>query len=150
MKKAVFIMAVIMAVMAAALALFALSIPIVNDRVAVKTAESVKNIELPDNTEYIETFSEAAKLVGNGNGMQYLGGILIKSGLSLDELQRYYAQFAENEWEYIVERQTGQEIGFVEHGSVRLSAEIEDDTYFIVYSWGSNDSVFSILDIRGH
>lgn len=71
MKKAVFIMAVIMAVMAAALALFALSIPIVNDRVAVKTAESVKNIELPDNTEYIETFSEAAKLVGNGNGMQY-------------------------------------------------------------------------------
>ena len=88
MKKAVFIMAVIMAVMAAALVLFALSIPIVNDRVAVKTAESVKNIELPDNTEYIETFSEAAKLVGNGNGMQYLGGILIKSGLSLDELQR--------------------------------------------------------------
>ncbi len=110
----------------------------------------MKNIELPDNTEYIETFSEAAKLVGNGNGMQYLGGILIKSGLSLDELQRYYAQFAENEWEYIVERQTGQEIGFVEHGSVRLSAEIEDDTYFIVYSWGSNNSVFSILDIRGH
>lgn len=126
---------------------FLVSIPIVNDRAAKRTAESIKDIELPEHTEYVETFSEAGKLVGNGNGMQYLGGILIKSDLLLADLQAYYGQ---KDGSCIVEAQSGKKIRFIEHGEVTLSADIAGDTYFIVYAWGSNDSFFGELDIRGH
>lgn len=129
---------------------FTISIPIINDGIAHKTAQHIERIPLPPNTELVETFSAAGKLVGNGNGMQYLGGLLVKCELSLEDLQSYYSQYAESEWECIVERQTSKSIQFIEHGSVFLNADIEGDDYYIVYSWGDNTSLFSELDIRGH
>jgi len=130
-----------------ALLVFMIAVPAVNDRAAAGTAERVLEIELPEATEYIESFSKAGKLVGNGNGMQYLGGILIRSGLTLEALRAYYAQ---SEWECVVERQAGREIPFVEHGTLTLSAKPDGDGYFIVYSWGSAPSLFRELDLRGH
>jgi len=129
---------------------FMISIPIVNDNTANRTAKSVKEIELPNDTEYIESFSKAGKLVGNGNGMQYLGGILIKSNLSLEELQAHYSKYAKSEWEYIVEKKSDKEVRVVEHGSVLLKSDINDDNYYIVYSWGDEYSIYSQLDLRGH
>lgn len=129
---------------------FMISAPIVNDGIADKTAESVKEIELPNDTEYIESFSKAGKLTGNGNGMQYLGGILIKSELSLEELQSYYSQYAKNDWEFMVENQADNRIAFIEHGTVSLNSKINSDNFYIVYSWGSNDSIYREFDIRGH
>lgn len=58
---------------------------------------------LPEQTELIEAISKAGKLTGNGNGMQYFGAILIKSELSLEELETYYSDYRSNEWEYLVE-----------------------------------------------
>ncbi len=129
---------------------FVVSIPIVNDFIANKMAKSIKAIKLPDNTQYIETFSKAGKLIGSGNGMQYLGGILVKSELPLQDLQTYYSQYAKNDWECIVENQTDKNISFVEHGTVSLNTDISGDTYYVVYSWGDNDSIYSELDLRGH
>ena len=34
----------------------------------------------------IESLSEAGRLTGNGNGLQYFGAVLIRSELSLEEL----------------------------------------------------------------
>ena len=136
-----------------AIIIFIASIQISNDGVAVKTAKGVKAIKLPDSTEYVEMFSEAGKLTGCGNGMQYLGGILIKSELSLEDLQSYYSDYAQNEWECIVERQTDKNIRVVEHGTVSLNTDINSENFYIVYSWGENNSIystFSTLDIRGH
>ncbi len=133
-----------------AVSVFIIAIPIANDRAAAKTAERVLEIELPEATEYVESFSKAGKLVGNGNGMQYLGGILIHSRLTLEELQAYYAPYAKSEWDCVVERQTGREIQFVEHGTVSLRTKPDGDGYFIVYSWGSGPSLFQELDLRGH
>ncbi len=62
--------------------------PIVNDNIAKKTANKLADLPLPNNTEFIEMVYIAGKLVGNGNGMQYFGAILIKSELSLEELKR--------------------------------------------------------------
>ena len=121
-----------------------------NDGVARKTAEKIKGTDIPKTLEYIESFSAAGKLVGNGNGMQYFGGILIKSELSLEKLKAYYSRFAQNEWEYIVEKQTGRNIPVIEHGVLTLNTDIQGDKYYIVYSWGSNDTVFDKLDIRGN
>lgn len=133
-----------------ALLLFLVSIPIQNDRQAVAIAKDLRQIPLPEKTEYIERVSRAGKLTGNGNGMQYLGAILLKSELSLEQLSAYYDTYAEYEWEYMVERQHGQELQMVEHDIVSFDTEITGDTYYVVYSWGEGDGFFSHLDLRGH
>ena len=128
-----------------------ISIPLVNDHVAKNTAKVIEKIELPEHTEYMESFWKAGKLVGNGNGMQYLGGILIKSELSIDELRTYYTRYANEEWECIVEEQAGTGIQLIEHGNLSLDTNVMGDGYYIVYSWGHNDFVFfSEFDLRGH
>ena len=127
-----------------------ISIPLVNDYIAKKTAKGIEKIELPVHTEYMETFWKAGKLIGNGNGMQYLGGILIKSELSIDELQNYYSQYANEKWECIVEKQAGKSIQWIEHGTLSLDSNVSGENYYIVYSWGRNDLIFSEFDLRGH
>ena len=124
--------------------------PIVNDTVAKKTANELAHFPLPGSTELIEPIYKAGKLVGNGNGMQYFGAILIKSELSLDELKEYYSEFANSEWKCIVENQTNKDIGMIEHTKLTFKADIEGNNYYIVYSWGNNNTIFHELDIRGH
>ena len=124
--------------------------PIVNDTVAKKTANELTHFPLPSNTELIESIYKAGKLVGNGNGMQYFGAILIKSELSLDQLKEYYSEFADSEWKCMVENQTNTDIGIIEHAKLAFKADIEGNNYYIVYSWGNNNTIFHELDIRGH
>lgn len=119
--------------------------PVVNDNVAKKTAKELSDLPLPQNTEYIETVSKAGKLVGNGNGMQYFGAILIKSELPLNELEEYYS--SKIQW-CEVKKQTTSEIAFI-HGDPAFKTEINGDNYYIVYSWGNNSGLFHELDIRG-
>ena len=124
--------------------------PIVNDNMAKKTANELVDLPLPDNTELIESIHKAGKLVGNGNGMQYFGAILIKSELSLDELKEYYLEFADSEWKCIVENQINTDVGIIEHTRLTFKTDIEGNNYYIVYSWGDNNTIFHELDIRGH
>lgn len=98
----------------------------------------------------IESLSQAGKLTGNGNGMQYFGAILIKSELSLEELDAYYSRYRSNEWECLVKIQEGQSIEGIDHGTLQFAEEIKDRGYYIVYSWGSGNSLLDELDIRGH
>ena len=129
---------------------FLIAAPVVNSNVAKKTAKELVNLPLPENTEYIEAIYKAGKLVGNGNGMQYFGAILIRSELSLEELKEYYSAFAEHEWECVVEEQTGQEIKFIEHTRLTFKTEIDEDRYYIVNSWGDNNTIFHEFNIRGN
>ena len=103
--------------------------PMVNDHKAKKTADKLADLPLPDKTEYIEQAYKAGKLVGNGNGMQYFGAVLIKSELSAEELQEYYLRFATNDEDCV---------------------DILGDNYYMVYSWGDNPTIFHSFDIRGH
>ena len=124
--------------------------PVVNDHASKKTADGLARLPLPAHTELVETVHRSGKLSGNGNGMQYFGAILIKSGLSLEELREYYSDFAEHEWECVVEKQTDGNIRAVEHGKLIFMTDIEGDDYYIVYSWGSNHTIFHELDLSGH
>ena len=63
-----------------------ISIPLINNHTAYKVEKALCEIPLPEETELIESLSQAGKLMGNGNGMQYFGAILIRSDLSLEEL----------------------------------------------------------------
>lgn len=117
--------------------------PVVNNNTARKTANELLDIPLPDDTEFIETVYKAGKLVGNGNGMQYFGAILIKSELSLEELKEYYLSFSENEWECIVENQTGTDIKVIEHGRLTFKTDIEG-IIIILYIHGEKMTPFFV------
>ena len=66
-------------------------ITVVNDNTAADLEKTLVSLPLPENTVFVESLSKAGKLVGNGNGMQYYGAMLISSELSLKELKEYYA-----------------------------------------------------------
>ena len=68
-----------------------ISLPLINNHTAYKVEKALCEIPLPEETELIESLSQAGKLTGNGNGMQYFGAILIRSELSLEELDAYYS-----------------------------------------------------------
>ncbi len=125
-------------------------IPIINDYCAYQVEKELCSIPLPKETELIESLSKSGKLTGNGNGMQYLGAILIKSDLSIEELEIYYSSYRNNEWEYLVDIQEGQEIEVVDHSTLQFAEQIESKGYYIVYSWGDGNSLLKEIDIRGH
>lgn len=126
--------------------------PFVNDNVAKKTADELVDLPLPNNTEFIESIYEAGKLVGNGNGMQYFGAILIKSALSLEELKEYYLGFADNDWTCVVENQINTDVAIRDGRipSLTFKTDIDGDNYYIVYSWGNNNTIFHEFDMRGN
>lgn len=124
--------------------------PVINDSSAEKVSEKLADTPLPEKTEFVEQISQAGKLVGNGNGMQFFGAILIKSELSLEELDKYYADYRTNEWEYLVKVQEGKSIDIIDHGSLQFETEVKDSGYYIVYSWGEGNELFEGFDLRGH
>jgi len=129
--------------------LYLLSCPIVNDYQAEQVRKGLCSLPLPEKTELVDSVSQAGKLVGCGNGMQFFGAILIKSELSVDELNTYYSDFREQEC--MVQVQKTQEIDFIEHVTLQFSAKMEtEEEYYIVYSWGDGISPFRELDLRGH
>lgn len=144
MKKAV-IPIVLIAVL---LVGFIVSVPLVNNHSAKEVERRLVSTALPDNTEIVESLSKAGKLVGNGNGMQYFGAMLIKSELGLEELEAYYSEIISGS---AVREQKSRDIEIIEHGALSFEAEISDtEGYFIVYLFGSGKKPFSELDIRGH
>lgn len=133
-------------------AAFCVSVPVANDLHAKRVADELSALPLPENTRIAEKMSAAGKLWGNGNGTQYMGAILIESGLSLDELETFYSKSG---IEYCsVSRQNEKEITVTEHGKHSFSTEISSDDFYIVYALGKHDNfiiqLFSELDLRGH
>ena len=130
---------------------FCVSIPMVNDLHAKKVTDELSALPLPENTRIAEKKSVAAKLWGNGNGMQYMGALLIESTLPLEELEKFYSERVEY---CSVDRQVGQEITVTDRGNYSFNTEINSDNYYIVYALGKDDNfiiqLYSELDLRGH
>lgn len=130
---------------------FCVSVPVVNDLHAKKVADGLSDLPLPENTRIAEKTSAAGKLWGNGNGMQYMGALLIESALSLEELETFYS---ESGTDCSVSRQSGKEITVTDHGKLGFKTEINSDNYYIVYASEKHDSfiiqLYSELDLRGH
>lgn len=154
MKKIRKILAILLVTFCVAISLFIFTVifisPVVNDSYAKKTAKTIRSIELPKDTEYVEMFSKSGKLIGNGNGIQYFGGILVKSNLSLEELQDYYSDKVEKKLDCFVERQTGSELNCLEHYNIKLKEDITGEGYYIVCAWGDYNNFFTNFDLRGN
>ena len=120
--------------------LFLISIPRVNDHIAKHTMTELAQVPMPEQTKCIEKVSAAGKLSGNGNGMQYLGALLVKSNLYLKDLK----------WYCDVERQKGQSLRASEHVELGFKHTVKGKNYYVVYAWGDYDGIYSELDLRGH
>ena len=127
-----------------------IAIPVSSNIVAKETAKTIVELPVPEKTVYMESVSLAGKLVGNGNGMQYFGAILITSELSLDQLSKYYKGYSNQISDIFVEKQKEQKIQVVEHQNLSFKTDIESDHFYIVYAWGSNNGLFDELDLRGN
>lgn len=130
--------------------LFFISCLIVNNISAKRIIADIESIPLPQNTYAVESFSHAGKLVGNGNGMQFFGAILIESDLSLEELEKHYSLYRETLWDYVVEVQDTRNIDIIEHGTFSFKTDVSNGSFYIVYSWGDGISPFQDFDLRGH
>lgn len=129
---------------------FEISIPLVNNYIAARVANRLKNIPLPEETEYVESISQAGKLVGNGNGMQYFGCILVRSELNEEELQAYYAGHMDEDMGCGVEVQSEQMISFIDHRQPMFRTEIQGEKYFIIYTFVDGPGGILDFDLRGH
>ena len=144
---------VTMVFVAVVLLLFAVGIPIANNAIALGVENDLKDIPLPENTALVESTSKAGKMVGNGNGMQYFGAILLKSDLSLEELDAYYQTYRSGSFDCLIAEQVSNDILVVEHGDLAFRHDEYGVGYYIVYTWGSAPNWardWLDTDLRGH
>lgn len=120
-------------------------ITVVNDNTAAGVERELVSLPLPDETVFVESLSRAGKLVGNGNGMQYYGAMLISSELSLDELQEHYGEYDCEVYQIDYPRID------IDHADLRFKTEPFPDNAYRVEKWGESPSwFFAEFDIRGH
>ena len=67
-------------------------ITLTNDSIARRVEDELTAYPLPRETELVGSVSAAGHLVGNGNGMQYMGAVLVVSSLTEEELTAYYSE----------------------------------------------------------
>ena len=71
--------------------IFAISVMFTNDIIANRPEKELLNFALPKKTYVVESNSVAGKLYGNGNGMQYIGQLLVTTELTEEELYDHYS-----------------------------------------------------------
>ena len=127
-----------------------IGIVITNDCVANRIEKNLQAYELPANTVLVDSLSVAEKLVGNGNGMQYMGCLLVESELSQEELEAHYRAA----FDFIeVHELAGAQLDFIRpsYSFAGFSPE-EGKTYYAVACFDTSGKLPDILDfdIRGH
>ena len=154
MKKLILLLtAILLLAFFLILIIIAIVIPVGNNIIASRTASELVDLPLPEKTELIDYTSKAGKLTVNGNGMQYFGAIVIKSELSIIELENFYSEHRSNEYQFILAEQNGARIEIIDHGKLffdKLKSINDFSGYYIVYTWGSNNGYFWDFDLRGH
>ena len=133
------------AALIALIVLFELGIMGVNNVIAHNTLSELMKIPLPEKTDVVDTVYVAGKLLGNGNGMQYFGAALLKSDLTIEELERYY----DIPNQQFVEKYGDEEYSVVKY--FQFDKEISGGNYYVVYRLGStNSELLYMWDLRGH
>ena len=142
---------IVLGVIAALLIAVPVSVPIVNDVAARDVERRLVDLPVPEGAERIDSMAQAGRIVGNGNGMQYMGALLIRTGNSAAELQRFYsAQGPAADLSITVTPADDLEReGF--HGAEEFLAQPGERGTFVVHAWGkAPDQIFATLDLRGH
>ena len=134
-EKILFIILVVVLVVILLPILSQFAIVVTNNAIAANIQKRLVQYELPPNTELVKFGSKAGKLTGSGNGMQYMGTILVDSELSSEELKEYY----EKDFDFI-----------------EVEKKAEGDSCYSIICWDSNRSENKFIsfildmDLRGH
>ncbi len=132
-----------------------IGIIITNNSVAASIKQDLVAYEVPEETELVDSMSKAGKLNGNGNGMQYMGAILVKSALSREEIEDYYS----SKFDFIEVRKQDTTVLYFDLGSYSFKglSETENGSYYSIICWDDNRAEygdfingFLDLDLRGH
>ncbi len=130
---------------------FIVSVPLTNDAAARQVESELLGLPLPPGAQRVDSLAQAAKIVGNGNGMQYIGALLIRSDQSVDELRDFYdAQNSQLHTSATVISTTDAATDEF-HGADGFLSEKGEPGLFIVYEWGDGPGWFyEEVDLRGH
>lgn len=126
-----------------------IGIPTANNIRLYFIENNLVNIKMPVNTEIMEKQSICGKLNGNGNGMNYLATILIKSDLSLEALQNHFLNYNVVKQENKIFTDPILEHGTIEYNKV--NNETDFAKYYVIYSYSA--AGFGTIweyDIRAH
>ena len=132
-----------------------IGIVVANNSIAATIKHDLVRYEMPQDTELVDSISKAGKLNGNGNGMQYMGVILVKSSLNRDELEDYYS----SDFDFIEVRKQDTPVLDFDLGSYSFKglSETENESYYSIVCWddgrdeyGAFISELLDLDLRGH
>lgn len=130
---------------------FSIAVPLQNDAAARAVEDRLGALPLPPGAERIDELSRAGKLVGNGNGMQYLGALLIRSDQSAGEIESFYAGREASFGSDITVTPTTDQTGLDRLTMRPLFSEPAAGDRFIVSAWGEAPSWFHAdFDLRGH
>lgn len=126
-----------------------------------KFARQLFDLELPQGSSVVEEKKICGKLNGNGNSMDYLACLLIKSNKTKEELDDYLNNLTfhcvENQEKECTEKEVVKVDGeilqskYLEHEKIRFES-LEDEMKFsnyyalVIYDGGYS----SDFDIRGH
>lgn len=133
--------------------------PLINNYRLLAFAQQLKT--LPQTITLVESKTICGKLNSNGNGMDFLACILVKSDLSLKEIQQYYNEMnlrtAQNDANHEVAKQvlhvTGNklETEYLQHGNISFDTLNTSQDYSKYYIMLIYDGGYSAdFDIRGH
>lgn len=125
-----------------------LTITLVNDAAAQGIEAELLALPRPDGADHVGSASRAGKLTGNGNGMQYLGAMFLRSDLGDDELQDFYDQVAGKGRTLTV---TTPEDLRRRYGVERSAVRGAERATQVVFAWGEGPGdLFEEFDLRGH
>lgn len=111
-------------------------IVIANNNIANNLEKDLKKAPLPENTVLVDSISVAAKMTGNGNGMQYYGAIVVESELSEEELKAHYEEYGNYIFVRVQENEYVLNDDYLNnHTFDNLE---EGKTYYCIESWEYN------------
>lgn len=140
---------VVLALVVGVLVGIPMTITLVNDAAARSVETTLLDLPLPEGAERIDSMAQAGKLIGNGNGMQYLGALLIRSDQTTDALQAFYDAQVETDGLSIMVAPSGSP-GTLD-GAVGFLLQGAEPGTFDVWAWGEGPgSLFEEFDLRGH
>jgi hypothetical protein len=141
---------IVLGVIAAVIIAVPVSMPIVNDGAAIDVESRLMDLPVPAGEDRIDSMAQAGRIVGNGNGIQYVGALLIQSEDSVGEPQGFYiAQAREADLSIAVTPADDLEReGF--HGGREFLAHPGEHGTFVVHAWGEAPGrMFEAFDLRG-